>query len=54
MLIIGRMFEFSLFFLIWISDLNLRPMDFGFEFVLDLGFFKLDPRFAKIDVGYFP
>ena len=30
-------------------------MDFGFEFLfLDLGFYDLDLRFVKIDVGYCP
>ena len=30
-------------------------MDFGIEFsFLDLGFYDLDFRFAKIDVGYSP
>ena len=30
-------------------------MDFGFGFLfLDLGFYDLDLRFVKIDVGYCP
>ena len=30
-------------------------MDFGFEFLFsDLGFYDLDVRFVKIDVGYCP
>ena len=34
-----------------ISDLSLRSMDFGFEFsFVDLGFYELDLRFAKLDV----
>ena len=30
-------------------------MDFGFKFLfLDLGFYDLDIRFVKVDVGYCP
>ena len=54
MLVIGPTFEFSNFD-IWKTDLSFRSMDFGFEFVfLDLGFYDLDLRFAKSDVGYCP
>ena len=54
MLIIGPMFEFSDLG-IWISDSSFRSIDFGFEFLfLDVGFYDLDLRFAKIDVGYCP
>ena len=45
MLIIRPMFE--------LSDLSIRSMNFGFEFLfLDLGFHDLDLRFVKINVGY--
>ena len=54
MLSIRPMFEF-LDFVVWISDLSFRSMNFGFEFLFwNLGFYHLDLRFVKIDVRYCP